>query len=997
MSARTNATADDLADGLVAYYPFNGDGSDSSGQGNDAEVIGCEVDGWFSQTASIDEYVELPRNLFNGVSNFTVSAFGKLTDTTNRYRHILSCASASEDNELLICYDTENEWWHIYRDGTKYVFSVHNAMSDLNWHHVALSASNGTHRLWIDGELAGTTNILATALKVSEGGTFLGQDQDELGGDFDVDQTWNGGLDDVRIYHRALSAVEIGVLAGATHISYPVSFSAIGNGSIAAEPYWTATNSGEVYVPTNTTLTLEAIPDEGWLFMEWGGDLSADYSSSNTTLLVSSSRSITALFSEDADDDGLLNLNETALGTDPRNADSDDDGISDGDEVDNGLDPLVSNIGLDSDEDGISDGDEVENGLDPLASNVGVDSDGDGILDADEVANGLNPLIDHLIDGLMAYYTFDGDGADSSGRSNDAEVVGCSMDGWLSQSRSTSEYAILPSKLFNGATEFSFSVFCELSDLTTRARHVLSCAGAESNNELLFCYNTTDGYWYFYRGGIRYNFPLQAALSDLAWHHVAFTVSGGVHSVWVDGTLAGTTNITATALRVSSTIVGQDQDSVGGGFEADQAWCGGFENIRVYNRALIAADIAALSAEDHSDVPVTFYVDASRVDDSGNGLSWASAKKTIQAAVDLTQGGDRVMVTNGTYLLNAEISVSTAITVESVNGQESTFVDGQDSVRCFNLADTSCVVNGFTIRNGSTLRYSSSDGGGVYCGGATPVVNQCAFIGNMAERTGGGMINGTAENCIFTGNRSEDRGGGMSAGTANHCIFNENESRYGGGVSYATVNHCTLSENSAEASGGGMIFGTANNSVFTGNSALRGGGMDNGTANNCTLSGNSAEEYGGGISFGTATNSIIYGNSAATDADTKSTTCFHCCSPGLSGEGNIVADPEFANAAVSNYRLKSGSPGIDAGDNAAVTADVDIDGNVRIYNSTVDIGAHEFQNICQILAGCSPHGSITPSGAVDVAYGTGTNFVIVASNYCYVADVATNGVSVGMI
>lgn len=45
----------------------------------------------------------------------------------------------------------------------------------------------------------------------------------------------------------------------------------------------------------------------------------------------------------------------------------------------------------------------------------------------------------------------------------------------------------------------------------------------------------------------------------------------------------------------------------------------------------------------------TYYVDASRVDDTGAGTSWSAAKKTIQAAVNLTVAGDTVLVTNGVY------------------------------------------------------------------------------------------------------------------------------------------------------------------------------------------------------------------------------------------------------------------------------------------------------------------------------------------------------------
>jgi hypothetical protein len=45
----------------------------------------------------------------------------------------------------------------------------------------------------------------------------------------------------------------------------------------------------------------------------------------------------------DWDQDGLTEVQEEALGTDPLNADSDGDGWSDGDEVDQNTDPLDSN------------------------------------------------------------------------------------------------------------------------------------------------------------------------------------------------------------------------------------------------------------------------------------------------------------------------------------------------------------------------------------------------------------------------------------------------------------------------------------------------------------------------------------------------------------------------------------------------------------------------------------------------------------------------------
>ena len=87
----------------------------------------------------------------------------------------------------------------------------------------------------------------------------------------------------------------------------------------------------------------------------------------------------------DFDFDGLGNLAELALGTDPLDADSDHDGIIDGVEVSNGGDPLSNVDGdplraVDSDGDGVSDAVELARGTSPTLW----DSDGDGFGDADD-------------------------------------------------------------------------------------------------------------------------------------------------------------------------------------------------------------------------------------------------------------------------------------------------------------------------------------------------------------------------------------------------------------------------------------------------------------------------------------------------------------------------------------------------------------------------------------------------------------------------------------
>lgn len=110
----------------------------------------------------------------------------------------------------------------------------------------------------------------------------------------------------------------------------------------------------------------------------------------------------------DSDGDGLTDIQEANLGTDPANPDTDDDGISDGDEINvGGSDPLnldtdgdllydggellflTAILDPDTDDDFLSDGSEVYiYGTNP----TNADTDGDGVPDGVEISNGTNPL-----------------------------------------------------------------------------------------------------------------------------------------------------------------------------------------------------------------------------------------------------------------------------------------------------------------------------------------------------------------------------------------------------------------------------------------------------------------------------------------------------------------------------------------------------------------------------------------------------------------------------
>lgn len=92
----------------------------------------------------------------------------------------------------------------------------------------------------------------------------------------------------------------------------------------------------------------------------------------------------------DSDLDGLSDVDEAKLGTNPKLLDSDGDGRSDGAESASGADPKnAQDPYRDSDEDGLSDSYESEVGSDPNK----LDSDGDGLRDDLELVMGTNPRI----------------------------------------------------------------------------------------------------------------------------------------------------------------------------------------------------------------------------------------------------------------------------------------------------------------------------------------------------------------------------------------------------------------------------------------------------------------------------------------------------------------------------------------------------------------------------------------------------------------------------
>ena len=117
--------------------------------------------------------------------------------------------------------------------------------------------------------------------------------------------------------------------------------------------------SGAGIYDIDSTVSLSAIPDPGYVFTTWTGDASG--TDNPLTITVDSDKTVGASFSPDLSDtdrDGLNNYEEVSRGTNPIVADTDGDGLNDGVEETAGTNALQP----DTDSDGYFDGAEVEFG-----------------------------------------------------------------------------------------------------------------------------------------------------------------------------------------------------------------------------------------------------------------------------------------------------------------------------------------------------------------------------------------------------------------------------------------------------------------------------------------------------------------------------------------------------------------------------------------------------------------------------------------------------------
>ncbi len=176
---------------------------------------------------------------------------------------------------------------------------------------------------------------------------------------------------------------------------------------------------------------------------------------------------------------------------------------------------------------------------------------------------------------------------------------------------------------------------------------------------------------------------------------------------------------------------------------------------------------------------------------------------TIQTAIDASQDGDVVELTDGVFAGegNRDLDfLGKRITLRSQGGDpEACIVDCQGSADdphrgvFFRSGEgIESVLAGVTIRNGFAQGEVPYDcGAGIFCkSGSSPTLERCIFADNTAPEGGGGGVYADScsprlTNCIFMGNLAE-AGGGIDCANGSaillDCQFHNNTATWGGAV-----------------------------------------------------------------------------------------------------------------------------------------------------------------------------------------------------------------------
>jgi len=210
-----NKSTFNFQEGLVAYYPFNGNANDESGNNHNATVYGASLTmDRFNKPNSSYEFDGL-NDYINTFSTFdfnyrTISFWANAYEVDGTgYGKGIPLVQDSEENTYGIVVATFGEGALYLNAGgaNTYDLCVKNNVSENLWYHIVLVRNNAQLLYYVNGELiyTGPSSSLSSSVNPYKYLLFgTGRTR--------TIQFFNGKVDDVAVYNRALNASEIRAL-----------------------------------------------------------------------------------------------------------------------------------------------------------------------------------------------------------------------------------------------------------------------------------------------------------------------------------------------------------------------------------------------------------------------------------------------------------------------------------------------------------------------------------------------------------------------------------------------------------------------------------------------------------------------------------------------------------------------------------------------------------------------------------------------------------------
>ena len=203
--------------GLVGWWPFNGNANDISGNGNNGVVYGpiLSADRFGTPNSSYSmnktnyEYINvLQTNNLNNLSNVSISLWTYI-NSSGPYNHYVNKTDPNGGNTgIQFAFASNTQGLYFYYGSNTQFFQTNTNVSLGSWHHICVTynydgiPANSKCKFYIDGicddSLTTTVNLLPTIYDLKFG-SFANANIN----------TVDGNVDDIGIWNRALTPAEI--------------------------------------------------------------------------------------------------------------------------------------------------------------------------------------------------------------------------------------------------------------------------------------------------------------------------------------------------------------------------------------------------------------------------------------------------------------------------------------------------------------------------------------------------------------------------------------------------------------------------------------------------------------------------------------------------------------------------------------------------------------------------------------------------------------------